>query len=202
VPVPNIRIRDANGAPVRADGGFVLYWMTAQRRTNWNHALDRALEWCAELGKPLLVFEPLRCGHRWAAVRHHAFVLQGMADNAEACAAANVRYFPYVEPQAGAGKGLLQAFAARACVVVADDWPGFFLPRMLRAAARKLTVRLEPVEGCGLLPLRATDKVFSRAVDFRRHLQKHLRPHLGEFPAAAPLSKPAPTLARVPQGLN
>ena len=32
--------------------------------------------------KPLLVFEPLRAGYRWAADRHHAFVMQGMADQA------------------------------------------------------------------------------------------------------------------------
>jgi deoxyribodipyrimidine photo-lyase len=37
--VPAIRVRACNGAPVRADGDFVLYWMIAFRRTTWNFSL-------------------------------------------------------------------------------------------------------------------------------------------------------------------
>ena len=36
-----------------------------------------------------------------------------------------------VEPEAGAGKGLLRALAARAALVVTDEFPCFFLPRMV-----------------------------------------------------------------------
>ena len=54
--VPAIRLRDCNDAPVRASGRYVLYWMIASRRVNFNFALDRALEYCRELDKPLVVF--------------------------------------------------------------------------------------------------------------------------------------------------
>src|SRR5690606_21675121 len=74
----------------------------------------------------------------------------------------------------------------RPCVVVTDDYPCFFLPQMITAAGRKLDVRLETVDSNGLLPLRAADKVFARAYDFRRWLQKHLEPHLSEMPKPAP----------------
>jgi deoxyribodipyrimidine photo-lyase len=163
--------------------------MIANRRVTWNFALDRAIEHCRELGKSLVIFEALRCGYEWASDRMHRFVIDGMADNAAACKRAGVTYFPYVEPKAGDGRGLLEALARDACVVVTDEYPCFFLPRMVAAAGKKLKVRLEAVDSCGMLPLRATDRIFTMAHSFRRFLQKTLPEHLSDAPAAAPLKK-------------
>jgi len=189
MPVPALRLRDANAAPVRDAGACVLYWMTAQRRLTWNFALDRALEWCARLDRPLVILEALRCGHPWASDRLHAFVLAGMADNAAAAAKAGVAFHSYVEDLPGHGSGLLAALAGHACVVIADDWPGFFLPAMVAAAAARLPVRVEAVDGCGLLPLAAADRAFPTAHAFRRHLQKTLPVHLGQAPSARPFAR-------------
>ena len=198
--VPTLRIQTLVDRPVRPDGDHVLYWMTANRRTSWNFSLDRAIEHAIAMNKPLLVLEPLRVGHRWASDRFHAFVAQGMADNARAFAAAGVAYHPYLEPTAGAGRGLLEALATNAAIVVADDWPCFFLPRMLQAAATRLAtlgVRLEAVDSNGLVPIRAAgDQVFPTAFAFRRFLQKTLPDHLFHRPAATPLS--AETLRALP----
>ncbi|MCB9681738.1 MAG: deoxyribodipyrimidine photolyase [Alphaproteobacteria bacterium] len=169
--------------PIRGDRAYVLYWMIAQRRTRWNPALDVARAHAAALGVPLLVFEPLRAGYRWASVRHHRFVVQGMRDNAAACRAAGVTYLPYVEPEDGAGAGLLEALAAQACLVVTDDWPAFFLPRMVAAAADALDVPMIAVDGCGVLPLSAHGRSFPVAHAFRRHAHKILLDHLPHRPA-------------------
>lgn len=85
IPVPPIRVHACNAAPIRADGDFVLYWMIASRRTTRNYALQRAVEWAKQLHKPLLIFEPLRIGYRWASDRLHRYVLDGMADNLRRC---------------------------------------------------------------------------------------------------------------------
>ncbi len=162
--------------------------MTAQRRTRWNPALDHALDWARRLRKPLLIFEPLRVGYSWASVRHHQFVIEGMVDNAARCAAAGVTYLPYVEPSEGAGSGLLEALAAEAALVVADDAPMFFLPRMLAAARKKLTVRMDAVDGCGLLPLSEHEKPYFAAWAFRWRLQRQLPTYLQTRPAADPLA--------------
>ena len=69
--VPALRVQECNAAPVRADGDFVLYWMTAFRRTHWNFSLQRSVEWAQRLGKPLVIFEPLRVGYQWASDRLH-----------------------------------------------------------------------------------------------------------------------------------
>jgi deoxyribodipyrimidine photo-lyase len=193
-------VRDANGAPVRPDRAWVLYWMTAARRASWSFALDRAVARARELRRPLVVLEALRAGHPWACDRIHRFVADGMAEHARAFAEAGVAYLPYLEPRPGDGRGLLAALAARACVVVADDAPIFFLPRMLAAAAARLDVRVEAVDGCGLLPLSAAPRAFPTAFAFRRFLQEELPAHLGAAPRARPFARaalpPAPRLPR------
>lgn len=192
MPTPAMRIRLENDANVRPTSDFILYWMIAQRRTTWNFALDRAVEWAGRLKKPLVIFEPLRLDYRWASDRLHRFVLDGMADNADRIVPLRTRavhYYPYVEPARDAGKGLLSALAERACVVVTDDYPTFFLPHMVSAAAMRLPVQVESVDSNGLLPMRATDQVFSTAYAFRRFLQKELPTHLQDFPSPDPLAK-------------
>jgi deoxyribodipyrimidine photo-lyase len=184
-----LRITPVNAAAVATEGDHVLYWMIAARRTTWSFALDHAIARAVELGRPLIVLEPLRAGYAWASDRMHAFVLHGMADNARAFAAAKITYVPYVEPAAGQGRGLLAALARRACLVVTDEQPGFFLPRMVAAAGAALSVRLEQVDGNGLLPLRAADRAFPTAASFRRHLHKTLPPFLLAPPAAHPLAR-------------
>jgi deoxyribodipyrimidine photo-lyase len=186
--VPPLRITAANAHPVRVGGDYVLYWMIAARRAHWNFALQRAVEHAAALGKPLLVLEALRVDHPWAAVRFHQFVLDGMRDNARAFQGAGVTYLPYLEPEPGAARGLLAALAARAAVVVTDDFPCFFLPRLVAAAARQLPVAVEAVDGNGLLPLRAVSAVAPTAYAFRRALQKELPAHLKQPPVANPLA--------------
>jgi deoxyribodipyrimidine photo-lyase len=109
--VAAIRIRSGNKAKINADGEYVLYWMIAFRRIEWNFSLQRAADWARQLRKPLVVFEPLRCGYRWGSDRLHQFVIQGMADNAKALARRPVLYYPYLEPEGGTGKGLLAALA-------------------------------------------------------------------------------------------
>jgi deoxyribodipyrimidine photo-lyase len=189
VSVPTIRIRKRNEAVVRQSRDYVLYWMIASRRLRYNFALDRALEYCRALGKPLVIFEALRVAYPWASERLHRFVLDGMAANARFCEKRGIRYLAYVEPKADAGKGLLRELAEDACVVVTDEFPCFFLPKMVTSAAKQVKVLLEEVDSNGLLPLRAAEQVASRAFDFRRFLQKELPKHLGGFPEADPLSK-------------
>jgi deoxyribodipyrimidine photo-lyase len=200
---PALRVRTANARSIDPAGDFVLYWMIAARRARHNFALDRAIEHARALGKPLVVLEPLRVGYRFACDRFHRFVLQGMADNVARFAASSVLYHPYVEPNEGAGKGLLAALAARAAVVVTDDYPAFFLPRMVKAAAAQIPVLLELVDSNGLLPLRAADRTYTTAYSFRFFLQKNLKPHLAQRPAPDPLQGlDLPRLAALPPGIT
>jgi deoxyribodipyrimidine photo-lyase len=139
------------------------------------------------LSKPLLVFEALRIRYPWACDRFHRFILDGMADNAESLKKYGVSYYPYLEPSADADKGLLASLAEKACLVVTDDFPAFFLPRMIASASKEIPVRMEKVDSNGLLPMKAADRVYAAAKFFRLFLQKQLPLHLSEMPDAEPL---------------
>lgn len=184
-PISPLRVR-SSAAPPRPDRAYVLYWMIAARRTSWSHALQHAVCLARDLGKPLLVLEALRIDSEWASQRVHRYVVQGMADNGRRFAERGITYHPYVEPRPGEGSGLLQALAAQAAVVVTDDFPTHFLPRMVQAACDRLDVRVDVVDGNGAVPMAAPDRDFTVAHSFRRWLQKHL-PDLWQPPAADPL---------------
>lgn len=194
---PKSRIR-SNDRPLRPDGAWVLYWMTASRRARSNLALQHAADLARALGRPLLVLEALRCDHPWASDRFHRFVLDGMAANARAFEG-RAAYLPYVEPRPHAARGLVDRLAGDAAAVVTDDWPGLFLPRMAASVSDRLPIRFDRVDSAGLLPTGDPPRPFSRAYDFRRHLQRSLLDHL-VMPVEDPLAglpKPIPVPAAV-----
>lgn len=192
-----LRIRVLRGDAPDEAGEYVLYWMVAHRRLTWNHALQRAVAWCRHLNKPLWILEPLRCDYEWASLRTHAFFLEGMQEHATILAGTGVGYFPYLEPKPGQSRGLLAAMAEKAAVVVTDDYPCLFLPRMLEAAADRLSTRLEAVDSNGVLPMRLAEKTFARAVDFRRFMHRSIAEQSAGLPLADPL-RDLPVVAAPP----
>jgi len=190
--VPALRVNAVNRPPI-ARAGYVLYWMIATRRTRWSFGLQHAINRASQLGLPLIVLEALRVGYPWASPRLHRFVMDGMGDNLARFAGTPIAYHPYLEPTAGHGSGLIEAYAVAAALVVTDEFPCFFLPRMVQAVGKKLDdlgVRLEQVDSNGIMPLRATDRTFTAAQHFRRFMQKEVARHLTSeaFPEADPLA--------------
>jgi len=203
VPLPTSRLRTLNDAPPNAQGRFVIYWMTMSRRLHHNFALDHAIDRAAEWRLPLLVLETLRVDYPYASDRLHRFLLQGMHDNALAAQSLPLRYAAYVEPRHGHGRGLIEALASEAALIVTDDSPSFFIPHMLASVAPRLPVPLEAVDDYGLLPIRSVGKACPTAFVFRRLSQKRLPPLLLERPRAEPLfGRSLPQLPSLPRALT
>lgn len=177
----NLRVTVVRDVPPNPEGAIVLYWMVANRRLRDNPALDRAVRHARELGRPLVVVEPSRADYPWASDRMHRFVLEGMVDMAARLAGTPVVYYPYVEPEARASRGMLAALASRAVVVVTDRSPMFFLPELLGRMAADVPVRFEAVDGVGVLPVEATDRVFPTAYAFRRYVQQSVPAIAGDL---------------------
>lgn len=200
--VPAIRVRTVNHSPVNADGRWILYWMTAFRRVESNFALQWARDWARNIGRPLVIMEGLRADYPWSSDRLHRFVIEGMLDNSEKCSAAGVFYFPYVEPQSGAGKGLVEQMASSACLVVGDDFPCFFHPGMFSKIADRLPCRFDLVDANCLMPLALAERTFTVAHSYRRWMQKELPKQLIDGPEPNPLRqsvlKRVPRLDRLP----
>ena len=110
--IPNSRLQ-IHGVP-NEHGDVVVYWMTAARRAQWNHALQHAVSLANEHQSPLVVIECLALQHRWANDRISTFVLQGMVDNRSAFSESPFTYIPYVETKRKEASGLLKGWLEHA----------------------------------------------------------------------------------------
>lgn len=163
------RIRKLNAHPTTT-GEYVLYWCQASRRLSHNHALDYALFRADKLRLPLVIYEGLRLDYPWACARHHAIMLQGMQDNAKHAQKLGVTYWPFVETPDQPARGLLRKLAAKACLVVTDDYPNFIVPGQSAALASKIDVPMVAVDSNGMIPLALYGDAVSAAA--------HLRPRV------------------------
>ena len=191
MPTPNFpssRLLALNQKPVKPDGSYVLYWMVSNRRMVYNYSLDRAIAYAVSLNKPLLVVEPLAKGYRWSSPRFHQFIMQGMKSNMIAAKDSALKYYPFVETDDYPQEGMLRTFASSACVVITDDFPCFFIPQFVRKLSHLAPCLSEAVDSNGILPIRATDRLFTVAHSFRRHCQKVLPDFLSESPLSSPTS--------------
>ena len=199
--IPGSRLWAVNDQTINDQGRYVLYWMIAARRIQFNFALEHAADWARKLGVPLVILEPLRVDYPWACDRFHRFIIDGMAETASRVRDQNLTYYPYVEPEPGAGRGLLEALSEEASVVVTDNYPAFFLRSMVAAAGRKLRRRLEAIDGNGLLPMAVADREFATAYAFRRFLQHTLPEHLNDIPLQDPLAGSLPDPPPLPKNV-
>lgn len=183
---PDTRVRSANFLPVNTAGKYVLLWPQMVRRLHSSHALDHALGWCAELKKPLVVYEGLKLNYPWASGRHHTFILQGMRDNAAAARRLGVAYWPFVETPENDGHGLVRKLAEDACVVVTDDYPAYIVPAHNRSLAGKLDVAFELVDGNSIIPLSQLGPAVSAAAHLRPRIHNLFAQAWGQRAAAEP----------------
>ncbi len=202
--VPASRVRAINDAPLNPQGSLVLYWMSAARRTRWNFALQHAVDHARETRRPLVILEALPLDYPWASDRLHRFLLDGMADNQRALARRQgVTYLPWIEQSPGADRGLFASLASSACVVVTDDYPTSSATTAQAVVSAGMSVRMEAVDGNGLLPMRAATQVFPTAYAFRRYVQRTFAAGRPSMPQADPLEHlPRLPPATLPQDVH
>jgi len=73
------RIKILNNKQVR-DGDYVLYWMQAAQRIEYNHALEYAIRTADKLRKPIVVFFGITEDYPEANLRHYYFMLEGLRE--------------------------------------------------------------------------------------------------------------------------
>lgn len=169
-----VRVRRLNQAPIHRAGDYVLLWMQAARRLESSHALDYAARCARELGVPLVAYEGLRLDYPWASRRISSFIVEGMRDNANEARALPLHYWPFVERSPQEGRGLLRRVAARACLVVTDDFPCFIVPEQTAAFA-SIDRPVYAVDGNSVVPLAALGEAPFAANHLRRRIHKAFR---------------------------
>ena len=190
VQVPYSRITTLKDiTPDVSNSKYVVYWCIAFKRTKYNFALQRAVEWANKLSQPLVILEPLILDYPMSSLRFHKFMMDGMKEVSEAVSKTKAYYYPFVETEPKQSEGLLMEISKQASVVVTDDYPTYFVPQMTAKASGEIPSRYELVDSNGLVPIRLSEKEYVRAHDFRRYLHKNLEDFIVETPLEDPLDE-------------
>ena len=179
-----------NKADWNRDGEYLVYWMQANRRLEYNYALEYAVAVANTLQKPLLIYEGLNVDYPWACDRFHHFILEGMREHRDYFNQENskgVTYVPFVESEIGHGKGLIYTLAQHACGIISDEFPVFIIREHNERVANKITIPFITIDSNGIIPLGITDKDPYSAYLFRKVMQKHLVEALRFPPVKQPL---------------
>ena len=179
-----------NKADWNRDGDYLVYWMQASRRVEYNFALEYAVAVANQLQKPLLIYEGLNVDYPWACDRFHHFILEGMREHRDYFTQQDkkgVSYVPYVESDKGQGKGLIYALAEKACGIITDEYPVFIIREHNERVAKKLSIPFITIDTNGIIPLGITDKDPYSAYLFRKIMQKYVVDALSHPPMERPL---------------
>ncbi len=98
-------------------GRYVLYWMQAAQRAEWNHALEYAIEKANERNVPVVVGFGLTADFPEANTRHYRFMLEGLRQVEEDLAGRGIRFVIRAQSPV---KSIPQ-LAKNACLVVVDE---------------------------------------------------------------------------------
>ncbi len=148
---PRVRLV-APGRPGHA-GDVVVYWTQTTRRAADNAALHYAVNEANRRKLPLLVYEALRVDYPFASDRIHRFVLEGAKVEAPRYRALGADYAFFLPRSADEARPVLRALAARAALIVTDDFPSFVIPKHIAALAKNSPAPVVAFEDTGIVPL-------------------------------------------------
>jgi deoxyribodipyrimidine photolyase len=144
---PRARLRNRRG--VDPDGRAVVYWMQRAQRVADNPALELAVHLANELEKPLAVFFGLVKRFPGANERHYSFMLEGLAETAEAVEKLGGRFVLGVEPDHDLAKFCAKL---RPAAVIGDENP-LRVPEDWRSKyARRLRCAFATVDADVIVP--------------------------------------------------
>lgn len=176
LPIDPARLERLNDRPPRA-GEYVLYWMQQSQRAEWNHALEYAAARANEADLPLLVGFGLMDDYPEANERHYAFMLEGLAETADALRARGADFVL----MRGAPAEVALLLAKNAVVAVCDRGYLRHQREWRRAVAERAQCEVVQVEADVVAPVhKVSQKAEFAARTIRpkihRLLEEYLRP--------------------------
>lgn len=168
------RIRPLNKDDINERGDYVLYWMQSSLRTKDNLALLHALQYCASLKKPLLIYFGLDCHYPHANARSFNFLLQGLHDIYLECKKQKIHF---VIKMTSPPEGVIQ-LSNNASILITDCGILRHQRRWRDQVARELSIKMVEVESNLVIPVWATSNKEEYAA---RTIRKKIMTRLNEF---------------------
>lgn len=142
------RIQYLNKKPV-IRGKYVIYWMQASQRTEFNHALEYAAMRANELGKPLVVFFGISNHYPLAGERHYVFMLEGLKEVRNSLLNRGIKFVV----RNGSPEMEIKEAAANACLVVTDRGYTRIQRYWRKLAAESVGCMMVQVESDVIIPI-------------------------------------------------
>jgi deoxyribodipyrimidine photo-lyase len=154
------------------DGGkYVLYWMQAAQRAEYNHALEYTIRTANKLKKPVLVFFGITESWPEANLRHYYFMLEGLKEVQKAL---KVKGIQMVIRRDSPDSGAVQ-LAKDAALVVVDAGQLRIQKKWRTNVAKQINCSLYEVETNLIVPVQeASSKENYSAGTFRPRITKKL----------------------------
>ncbi len=174
------RIEDERIQPIGQgagrDGQYVLYWMQASQRAEWNHALDYAIAAANRRDLPVVACFGLTDDYPEANARHYLFLLQGLAETADRLAERGIR----LVVRRGGPVDVAAELAEEAALVVADRGYLAHQRAWRKDLARRIEAQLVQVESDVVVPVETAsgkEEYAARTIrpKIRKHLERFLR---------------------------
>ena len=164
------RIKALNNK-VLCDGKYVLYWMQAAQRTEYNHALEYSIRRANELKKPVLVSFGITDNWPEGNLRHYYFMLEGLREVKRNLRSKGIQMVIHHEsPDSSTIK-----LSKDAALVVVDGGQLRIQRKWRRNAAKKIACPLYEVETNLIVPVEeASSKENFSAGTFRPRITKKL----------------------------
>lgn len=172
------RIKALNRCEIRK-GSFVVYWMQASQRVEFNHVLLFAIEKANGLKLPLFVFFCLVDDYPSANYRHYKFMLEGLAELSKKLAELGIGFHAFKHPSPP------EAFAkfaeGGAALAVVDRGYTRIQKKWRDEAARLIKCPLFQIESDVVVPVEmASCKEEYSAATFRPKMRRLLDRFMGE----------------------
>lgn len=175
------RVRLLNDRDEDRKAEYVLYWMQMFKRATNNHALSFAVEQANERKLPLVVYEGLKFYYPWANDRLHTYILEGVEEKRRAFERMGIRYVFYLQKDKNSPKQTVKKLAARAALLVTDDFPCFIIPDHNRRIVEKATIPVYAVDSNGIIPMSCFEKEEYAARTIRPKIKRILDDYLQPF---------------------
>ena len=168
------RITPLNQEPP-GKGRYVLYWMQAAQREEYNHALEYAIQRANDLGKPVVVCFGLTAEFPEANERHYRFMLEGLKETRQALRDRGIRMVIAAESPVTC----ISRAARDACLVVVDAGHVRIQRQWRAEVAERVGCALHEVETNLIVPVEeAAEKENFSAGTFRPRIKRVLGTYL------------------------
>jgi deoxyribodipyrimidine photo-lyase len=172
--IHNERIKPLNSKTVDK-GNYILYWMQAAQRAEYNHALEYAISKANQLKLPLVVVFGITDSYPEANIRHYHFMLEGLQDAKEAL---EKRHIKLVVRHESPELAVVALAKNASCVIVEAGHTGI-QRKWRRYAGKNIECLLEEVETNLIVPVtEASDKENFSAGTLRPRINKRLPEYL------------------------